>query len=992
MLSREGFILRRLELFLLGSPRIELDGSIVEVDTRKAIALLAYLAVTGETHRRDALAALLWPEADQTRARAALRRTLSTLRKATANEGLRIERESMGLDPDSEVWVDVTRLEALLSKSSSHPHAVDDDCPVCLATLTEAAELYRDDFLAGFSLRDSPSFDDWQFRQTERLRRDLASVLQTLIRHHSTGGRHEQALRHARRWLSLDPLDESAHRELMRLHDWAGDRSAALRQYRECVRILDHELSVTPLEETTQLYQSIRENRPSAALTATQRKSASAEVSDAALLEQSDAIPAVRHPHAYPLVGRSLEWETLLRTYDAIGDDGHMVVLEGEAGIGKTRLAEEFLSFARGKGAVTFDVRCYHGESSLAYAPFIEILRSMLDKSDRENKWWSEVRGEWLSEASRLLPELRSLSRGLPPVLALDSPGAQSRFFDSITEIISASTRGPAPGVILIDDLHWADEASIDLVTYLVRRFRGRRLCLLTTWRSEHVTAEHRLRLLTSEAQRVGAATTLPLSRLGFSDVKSLVLATGTRGATLPEGFEERLYQETEGLPFFVVEYLATTDKNAYSAGDSTWSIPSGVRDLLLWRLAGLSETGRQLLDTAAVIGRSFDFGILQQASGRGEDEVVAALEELISQGLAYELAGEVSSAYPTYDFGHEQLRTLTYEETSLARRRLLHRRVAEAMAARTDRRGGLGAPASQIAAHYRMSGEDSRAAHYFELAGQQARALFANAEALRHFRTALEAGHPDALSLHEAIGDLQTLLGDYGAALTSYETAAALCGPSVLGHIEHKLGAVHHRLGAWDLAGSHFEAAQVWYGDKDASPERARLYSDWSLNAHRKGDPQGALEMALRAAEIAQATNDTEAVAQARNILGVLARSRADFDEAFKQLEMSLKLAENLGDPSARVAVLNNLALARSDAGDYERAIDVIGTALDLCAAKGDRHREAALHNNLADMLHASGRPDDAMAHLTQAVTIFAEIGVDSGALYPEIWKLVEW
>ena len=890
----------QLKLFLLGSPRIEVDGSIVEVDTRKAIALLAYLAMTGETHRRDALAALLWPEADQTRARAALRRTLSTLKKAMANEGLRIEREAMGLDPDSDVWVDAVKLRALLSRSSSHAHAANDDCAVCFETLTEVAELYRDDFLAGFSLRDSPSFDDWQFRQTERLRRELSGALQTLIRHSSAGGRYEQALQHARRWLSLDPLDESAHRELMRIQYWAGNRSAALRQYRECVRILGQELSVTPLEETTQLYQSIRENRPSPTLTATQRKSASAEVSDA-LNQQSVGIPVVRQPHEYPLVGRSLEWETLLRTYDAIGDDGHIVVLEGEAGIGKTRLAEEFLSLTRGKGAVTFDLRCYHGESSLAYAPFIELLRSMFSKNGREGGWLAEVRAEWLSEASRLLPELASLRPGLPPVLALDSPGAQSRFFDAIIEIMLASTHRPVPGVVLFDDLHWADDASIDLVTYLVRRFRGRRICLLTTWRSEHVAAEHRLRLLLSEAQRAGVATTLTLSRLRFSDVKSLVLATGTQGATLPEGFEERLYQETEGLPFFVVEYLATLDGNVPSVDDTTWSIPSGVRDLLLWRLAGLSETGRQLLDTAAVVGRSFDFGILQQASGRGEDETVAALEELISQGLVHELGGEVSSTYPAYDFGHEQLRTLTYEETSLARRRLLHRRVAEAMAARSDRRSGSAAPASQIAGHYRMSGEDSRAGQYFELAGQQARALFANAEALRHFRTALEVGHPDALSLHEAIGDLQILLGDYGAALTSYETAAALCGPSVLGHIEHKLGTVHHRLGAWDLADSYFEAARDWYGDKDASPERARLYGDWSLNAHRKGDPQGALEMALRAAEIAQATNDRAAVAQAHNILGVLARSRSDFDEAFKQLEMSLKLAETLRDPRAR-------------------------------------------------------------------------------------------
>ena len=379
----------------------------------------------------------------------------------------------------------------------------------------------------------------------------------------------------------------------------------------------------------------------------------------------------------------------------------------------------------------------------------------------------------------------------------------------------------------------------------------------MATWRSEDVTAEHRLRLLLSEARRAGAQTILTLSRLGLSDVKSLVLETGPQGAILPEGFEERLYQQTEGLLFFVVEYVATFAGNVRSVDDTGWAIPSGVRNLLLWRLAGLSETGRQLLDTAAVVGRSFDFGILQQASGRGENEAVAGLEELISQGLVQELDGEVSSAYPAYDFAHEQLHTLTYEETSLARRRLLHRRVADAMAARSDRRSGPSAPASQIGAHYRMSGEDSRAAQYFELAGQQARALFANAEALRHFGIALEVGHPDPLSLHEAIGDLHTLLGDYGAALTSYETAAAICGPGVLWHIEHKLGTVHHRLGAWDLAGSYFEAAQDSYENEDTSPERARLYGDWSLNAHRQGDPQRTLGMALRAVEIAEAAND---------------------------------------------------------------------------------------------------------------------------------------
>ena len=182
----------QIKLFLLGTPRIEVDGSAIEVDTRKATALLVYLAVTGEGHRRDALAALLWPDADQARARAALRRTLSTLNKAMTSEGLRIGREAVGLDPDSETWVDVLKFRALRSQSAAHSHATDDVCSICIVALTEAAEFYRGDFLAGFSLRDSPSFDDWQFRQTESLRRDLADVLQSLIHHHGAAGRYQR--------------------------------------------------------------------------------------------------------------------------------------------------------------------------------------------------------------------------------------------------------------------------------------------------------------------------------------------------------------------------------------------------------------------------------------------------------------------------------------------------------------------------------------------------------------------------------------------------------------------------------------------------------------------------------------------------------------------------------------------------------------------------------------------------------------------------------
>lgn len=976
----------QLNLFLLGQPRLERDGQAVEVDTRKAIALMAYLAVTGESHSRDALATLLWPDYDQTHARAALRRTLSALNKALAGDWLEIDRESIGLNPAAALWLDVAEFQRRLA--GCHGHPAETVCADCLTPLTEAVALYRDDFLAGFTLRDSPDFDEWQYFQTESLRRELAGALELLVRCHTLKHEFDPAIACARRWLALDSLHEQAHRELMRLYAWAGQRGTALRQYRECVRILDHELGVSPLDETTQLYTTIQENRLAPPPIATPKETPAPPPPTPVVATPP---PAVRpRQYDYPLVGRAAEWAVLLAAYTASCANGHLVVLQGEAGIGKTRLAEEFLAHAQAQGGTTITARCYEGETNLAYGLFSEGLRAALSLFDTSTRL-AEVPDHWLSEAARLLPELASLRPGLPPAPALDSPGAQSRFFEGINQLLLALCRGSQPGVILFDDLHWADAASLDLLTYLVRRLRGRPLCLLATWRSESATAS-RLQQLLAEAQRVGATTLLPLPRLSQSAVAELVGSVAS-GANLaePERLESRLYQETEGLPFFLVEYLTVLTKETETANGGEWSMPGGVRGLLRSRLAGVSETGWQLLTTAAVIGRSFDFDTLRAASGRSDDEVVTALEAVIEQGLVAEVKGS-SERGLTYDFSHEKLRTLVYEEASLTRRRLLHRRVADALISRARGRYDLGALAGQIAYHYRLTGQEGEAAEYFKLAGEHARNLYANAESLAHFRAALALGHPDAAALHEAIGDLHTLLGEYNAALTSYETAAALAETEALVRVEHKLGNVHHRRGDWELAESYYQAALAAQKESGQAGENARLYADWSLTAHHHGQATKALNLAQQAQALAENAGDTQALAQVHNILGILARSQNDSALACRHLEQSLAMAEALGDSSARIAALNNLALAYSASGDIERAIKLTETALALCASQGDRHREAALHNNLADLFHAAGQTEAAMPHLKQAVTIFAEIGAETGAPQPEIWKLVEW
>jgi DNA-binding SARP family transcriptional activator len=249
----------KLALYLLGPPIIELDGQAVQLGRRKAVALLAYLALTGQPHSRDALATLLWPELDQSGARGQFRRTLSLLNRTLGEEWLAVDRETAQWAPEGEAWIDVERLRECLAACAAHGHPSAQACTECVPLLTEAIDLYRDGFLTGFTLPNAPAFDEWQFFEGEEVRDQVADALQRLARWHGERGEHEAAIPYARRWLALDPLHEPAQRELMMLYARSGQRAAALRQYAECERVLKEELGVSPSPETVQLYELIRD-------------------------------------------------------------------------------------------------------------------------------------------------------------------------------------------------------------------------------------------------------------------------------------------------------------------------------------------------------------------------------------------------------------------------------------------------------------------------------------------------------------------------------------------------------------------------------------------------------------------------------------------------------------------------------------------------------------------------------------------------------------
>ncbi|WP_420629245.1 protein kinase domain-containing protein [Candidatus Leptofilum sp.] len=248
-----------LKASLFGTPRFERDGQPYPIGRRKVVALLAFLAHSGQPHTREYLATLLWPEYDQSGALKNLRRDLGRLKRFVGDTVLEADRLQIGLTVGETLWVDAAVFQAHLQTVENHNHPSETLCPDCAATLAEAVDIFSGDFMSGFNLPDCPEFDEWQFFEREALRQKLGDALQKLIRWHTAVAEFEKSIEYGRRWLSLDSLHEPAHRELMQLYAWAGQHSAALRQYETCVRLLQEELGVEPEPETDALYELIKQ-------------------------------------------------------------------------------------------------------------------------------------------------------------------------------------------------------------------------------------------------------------------------------------------------------------------------------------------------------------------------------------------------------------------------------------------------------------------------------------------------------------------------------------------------------------------------------------------------------------------------------------------------------------------------------------------------------------------------------------------------------------
>lgn len=823
------------KLFLLGPPRIELDQHAIDIQRRKVLALLAYLAMCGEPQRRDTLATLLWPEHGQTDARMALNRHLSDLRKTLGNDLLVADRETAAVAPTAKLWLDVVQFQQSLA---TYPVVA----TASVSALTDAVALYRDDFLTGFTLSDSPAFDDWQFFQRETLRRQLATALERLVEWHGAQRTYETAIAYARRWVALDPLHEPVHCHLMQIYSASGQQASALRQYQLCVKLLDDELGVPPAAATTKLYEHLR----SGAMDTSQQPSLSASATlsfQPSRLLKSD--PTSTPPNRPLFVARELELAHLNRCLaQMLTGEGSVVFVMGEAGQGKTTLIDVFVRHALQEDT-TIVVANGHCNAFTGigdpYLPFREILRLLTGHVTE--RWAAGAMGReqvqrlWqlaphtmqavvrtgpdlvntfvsgatlLTQAATIISEAGALGEWPAELEALvarkgaetgEIPRQQQDLFDQYSRVIYALAH-EHPLILVLDDLQWADAGSIALLFYLGRQLAGRRLLIVGAFRPTDVAAgrngeRHPLEPVIYEFQRQFGANQIDLQQAaGQPLVEALV---DHRPNRLNPAFRAALYRQTQGHPLFTVEMLRDLQARGNLVQDQAgywvegqainWTqLPARIEGIIAERVGRLPLTLQETLQIASVEGESFTAEVVARVRRMEAREVIRQLSRAL-EGQHRLVQGQGSfrsgiQRLSPYRFGHILFQTYVYNHLDAAERAYLHEEVGNALElVYRDRTEEI---AEQLARHFEVAGLTAKAVGYLHQAGIRAAALLAYAEAITYFKRALELlvnmpetrdGNLQGLALCIALGKLLMTTQGYGAPEVGivYERAHAL-------------------------------------------------------------------------------------------------------------------------------------------------------------------------------------------------------------------------
>jgi DNA-binding SARP family transcriptional activator len=934
----------RLQLRLLGGFQARVgDGPPLTLATRKVQALLAYLALPpGQAQPRDKLAALLWGERGEEQARHSLRQRLSDLRKALAEvhpPPLRIDGESVALDPAA-VEVDVAAFERLVAAGTP-------------ASLDAATARYQGDLLAGLGPMEAP-FEEWLLGERERLRELALEALAKLLRHHAQAGALEPATQTALRLLALDPWQEAVHRALMRLYAEQGRRGMALKQYQLCVSALQRDLGTEPEAETKQLYQAILRG-PGA--------------------EPRKGEPlATRPARESPLIGRGAE---LSRLREALAEGargrGQVVLVLGEAGIGKTRLLEELAAEAEARGARVLLGRAYESEQILPFGPWVDAIRT--GKVLAETEVLQALGPAWRAELTRLFPELAG--PGLPP-----GTGDLRRLFEAVAELVSLLA-ARQPLLLLLEDLHWADEMSLRLLAFLGHRAQAWCAAFVATARAEELVDARALGRTLDELRRMPECIDLTLEALSRSDTEALVRTlaqAGTDESHLAR-LGEQVWTVSEGNPFVAVEAMRALQEGDAPPAAARLAVPQRVWELIAGRLDRVGERLRGLVGVAAVIGRAFDFALLARAAGWPDPEAAEGVEELVRRRILHTLGERL-------DFTHDRIREVAYGQLLPPRRRLLHGQVARVIEARYAPH--LEPHAAALAHHYREAEAWDKAVVFLHQAGRQAGARSAHREAVSYFEQALAAlrSLPQTRQLLEQAIDLRLDLRNSLLPLGEYGR--------ILQHLRHAEG-VAETLGDQRRLGqvSMYVARYFWVvGDQDRALESgqralalaeaigdfaSRFMATFHLGTTClvSGDYRRAAEFLAQNVASLEGERRYERFALA-GLPSVVSRAwlvwclaeLGGFAEAIARGDEAIRIAEAVDHPYSVIFAHRGLGLVYLRKGDLPKAIAPLERGVALCRAAGIPDLFPGVAAFLGSAYAISGRAGEALALLEQAVS----------------------
>jgi len=730
-----------LEIRLFSTPQLLLNGNRVEDLRRKNRALVYYIAGQEGQSTRDKILAFFWPDHERFAAQPILRNMIHEVRRSLGDT---FQADDQVITFAPYTFVDVLFFSATLNSPSSD-----------LQQLTEALNLYKGDFLDGFTLSDSPRFEDWVASERERYRLMAMNGFTDLSHRQEAKCEYPAALESIRRSLAFNPFQEDVQRDVMRLLYLNGDRAGVIQHYESLRKLLDEEMGMPPMPETRALYDSIIND--------------TFEPATPERLERVSIINLSVNKPLLPLLGRDGELETLKSHLGS----GKLIILEGEPGIGKTRLVSELISTQTQGQASAFVLQggAHELEQGLPYQPIVDALRKLLNHPEGKSLFGRlHLKPVWQTELSHLLPEL------LTQVPAPTQPADERRLWEALHQFFRALTRHGEVWLFL-DDLHWADASTLAWLGYLVRHASPQSLHLLATSRS--LEGQTDLIKLLQTLKREDRLVQIQLSMLPESVMQKMA-------ATLSQQHNEQLLgwliKNTEGNPFFITEMIRYARSSGLLKQDGSLNLdllnlspalPATVQNLIESRLLKLSENAQHILYIAAIIGRKFDFELVRHVGSLSETETLDAVEELQAAHLINPLPDE------QFAFDHSLTMEVVLTDMNEMRRRSLHRHVAEALEflhkANLDPMSGL------ITRHFIDGNASSQARVYALRAGRYAASLAAWVEALAFYDQALELEIVEAerALIFLAMGDAHYHKGNFALASEDYRSAIELASAS---------------------------------------------------------------------------------------------------------------------------------------------------------------------------------------------------------------------